>query len=132
MRGIRLLSCGGKDNYDISMIYGTLDFIHNMIGVSVLIHKGDTGADSVADRWARDRGIDRIWFTNNLDIIKNWKPDIWVYFPRKNGLYGQETRDTIKELKKDQITGFEMHDFDYINGSWQFGIINCLGKIRKL
>lgn len=51
---MRVLVTGGRDFTDREMVFEALDFAGN---IDLLIHGGQTGADDLADDWARSRGV---------------------------------------------------------------------------
>lgn len=54
----RVLVCGGRDYAEREHAFSVLDGIHKRIGITILIHGGATGADSLAAEWAMERGIE--------------------------------------------------------------------------
>lgn len=48
---------GGRNNYGRAAIYAVLDRIKKKYRITVLIHGGAGGADSIAKDWAREAGI---------------------------------------------------------------------------
>ena len=54
---MRLLVCGGRDYNDEARVFDCLDSIHAKWPISVLIHGAARGADSLADKWAKERNI---------------------------------------------------------------------------
>jgi len=63
--GIKIIVCGGRDYADRDYLYAALDKIHKKKKIDLLVNGYCTGADHLADAWARDRGIDRIIFPAN-------------------------------------------------------------------
>lgn len=53
----RVLVCGGRDYADNAMLTATLDRLHAERGFSLVIAGGARGADTMAEEWARARGI---------------------------------------------------------------------------
>jgi len=86
----RVLVCGGKD-------FNDYDLLKSCLGrheISTIIHGNARGADSLADRYAREKGIDRIvypanWeghgklagFIRNSMMLNHGKPDKVIAFP---------------------------------------------------
>lgn len=54
---MRILVCGGRDYFDRRKVYRALDHLHAVRGITCVIHGAAPGADSIADDWARTRGI---------------------------------------------------------------------------
>lgn len=54
---MRLLVTGGRDYRDRGHVYRVLDAVHAKVTVSTLIHGAATGADSLAAKWAEERGV---------------------------------------------------------------------------
>lgn len=53
-----IIVCGGRDYKDETVIWATLDRVHDLKTVELVIHGGATGADSIAGQWAATREID--------------------------------------------------------------------------
>lgn len=54
----RVLVCGGRDYADRARLFAVLDHYHaESGGFAVVIHGAAPGADSLADEWARLRGV---------------------------------------------------------------------------
>lgn len=54
---MRLLVCGGRRYSDRDHVFSSLDRAHAKRPVTLLIHGAGTGADALADQWARSRGV---------------------------------------------------------------------------
>jgi hypothetical protein len=54
---IRVLVCGGRDYEDRVALYAALDRLHATHRFTMLIVGGARGVDTLAEQWARDRGI---------------------------------------------------------------------------
>lgn len=54
---MKVLVCGGRDYADRDKVFGVLDGCLAAGEVSVVIHGGARGADSLAHEWAISRGI---------------------------------------------------------------------------
>lgn len=54
---MRVLISGGRDFSDRALLFRTLDRIHALKPITVLIHGAARGADSIGDEWARLRGV---------------------------------------------------------------------------
>lgn len=87
------LVCGGRAYADFAAVCLCLDLIP---GVDLLIQGGANGADALAKRWARDRGIhcaqvDAYWELGRMagparnHAMLLLKPDVVVAFPGGRG-----------------------------------------------
>lgn len=56
---MRLLVCGGRDYSDERSAFMALDKVLARRRVSLVIHGAYRGADTLADAWAKARGIER-------------------------------------------------------------------------
>jgi ethanolamine utilization protein EutP (predicted NTPase) len=54
---MRVLACGGRDYFDRQVIYTTLTKLHRENQVTVLVHGGASGADTLASEWAATMGV---------------------------------------------------------------------------
>lgn len=99
-----VLACGGRDYTNSPRVYEVLDTIHKETPISLLITGGARGADTLADQWAKDRGVNRCIFPANWKAKGNGagparnammlyvgKPTLVVAFPGGSG-----TRDMIR------------------------------------
>jgi hypothetical protein len=91
----RVLVCGGRDYADHERLCSTLDrLLANKLPEVVIIHGGATGADSLAGRYAAERGLacevfEADWKTHgraagpnrNARMLSEGKPDAVVAFP---------------------------------------------------
>ena len=105
---MRLLVCGGRNYADWDFLHTFLDRLEVLGGircgnavygpVHVLINGGAKGADTLAVRWAEERGIkvetytaqwskygDRAGPIRNIEMIRDGKPSMVVCFPGGNG-----------------------------------------------
>lgn len=107
-RNLRVLVCGGRDLRDAKGMWHHLDRLHADRGVAVLIHGGAVGADSLAGRWAAERGIDLTVFPanwqrhgtaagpiRNARMLAEGKPDAVIAFPG-----GRGTANMIAQARK--------------------------------
>ena len=53
---ITVLVCGGRDFSNVQLLRSALDIVHATYTVAKVIHGDASGADSLADTWANDRG----------------------------------------------------------------------------
>jgi hypothetical protein len=116
---MRLLVCGGRT-------YGYTpaerQALHEALAAfkpTVVIHGAAAGADSVADKWAKVRGIEVLAFPadwkryayaagpiRNAQMLEEGKPDIVLAAPG-----GKGTADMVKKAK---IAGVRVFTFDTI------------------
>lgn len=95
---MKVLVCGGRDYADRNNIFDTLDSLHEDTAITTIIHGGARGADSLADAWARSRGIKtHVFFPDwdkygnaagpirNQQMLKEGNPDYVVAFPGGKG-----------------------------------------------
>ena len=94
----RVLVCGGRDYHDQDRVYQTLDALDTICGISVVIHGGASGADSLAASWAQSRGIRTEAFVanwlkysksagpiRNKEMLDLGRPDLVLAFPGGTG-----------------------------------------------
>ena len=55
----KVLITGGRAIEDLALVYATLDGLHQEAPIDLLVHGGASGADSLADSWARQMGVKR-------------------------------------------------------------------------
>ena len=84
---------GSRDWTDAATLYAQLDGLHAKHGIEVLFHGGATGADTLAGRWAQQRGICEVvvpyasaYGKQGGSIRNGWlldlgQPDLVVAFP---------------------------------------------------
>lgn len=104
---MRILVCGGRNYNNKNFLFSILDKVNDLRGISLLIHGGAKGADSLAKAWAKDRGIDESPFLadwslgrkagpiRNSRMLHEGKPDGVVAFPG-----GRGTLDMITQAQK--------------------------------
>jgi hypothetical protein len=91
---VKVLVCGGRDYADAGFLYGFLDTLKP----SVVVHGCAPGADSLAGRWATERGVPqepypadwqkygrRAGPLRNEQMLREAKPDLVVAFPGGRG-----------------------------------------------
>ena len=54
---MRVLVCGGRAYADRQALYDVLDKLHSLHKIETVIAGGAKGADSLAEGWARERGV---------------------------------------------------------------------------
>lgn len=112
-----VLVCGGRKFYDKVLFRHTMGLIHTETPISLIIHGGATGADTLANYWARAMGIqvkeyraDWILYGNrragpirNRQMLNEGKPDLVVAFPG-----GKGTADMVKQAKNANVKVMEV------------------------
>lgn len=112
---MRILVTGGRDFNDRGLLQSTLDELHDNHCFTLLIHGNARGADRLAGKWAKDRGI------NVLSCSADWErhgraagpirnrrmlregPDLVVSFPG-----GKGTKNMIEVATKAGIDVVEV------------------------
>lgn len=95
---MRVLVCGGRHYSDREKLFSTLSQLHAATPITLIIHGGANGADSLAGVWARENGIpvqtfDADWSSHgraagpirNSAMLKEGKPHLVVAFPGGRG-----------------------------------------------
>lgn len=95
---MRVLVCGGRTFNDFEAVSATLNEIHANTPVTAIISGVATGADSLGERWANERGIPVVPFPadwknqghaagpiRNRKMLKEGCPDIVIAFPGGRG-----------------------------------------------
>lgn len=103
---MRVLVCGGRDYADWDSLRDTLDRLHVETPIALVIHGAARGADSLADEWAKSRGVPRLprpakWKElgkpagpiRNAEMLKD-RPDLVVAF-----LGGAGTADMVRKAE---------------------------------
>lgn len=54
---MKVLVCGGRDYAGESYAFARLDSIHGKTPIKIVIEGGASGADAIARKWARSRGV---------------------------------------------------------------------------
>lgn len=107
---MRVLVCGGRAFNDWTVVNDVLDGIQRVTPITCIIHGAATGADDLAERWARSEGIGRHRFPvlpaqwdkhgkaagpmRNQAMLEKGKPDLVVAFPGGSG-----TADMVRRAK---------------------------------
>lgn len=113
---VRVLVCGGRDFRDQSRLCAILDHYHATNPFSLLIHGAARGADSLAGRWAAERGIPIEAFPANWDrdgrtagpirnaqMLREGRPDVVIAFPGSRG-----TADMIRQAQRASVPVLEI------------------------
>lgn len=109
---MRVLVCGGRDYFDQQHVDAVLDDLHETTPITAIIHGGAAGADTLAGRWAKKRGIPVESYpaewkkyralgnvraagpTRNQRMLDEGHPDRVVAFPGHNG-----TADMVRKAE---------------------------------
>lgn len=110
-----LLVCGGRDYANEEELFGVLDAVHRDPGITEIIQGGAKGADTLAFKYARHRGIMCTTFRaewgrdgkaagpiRNQRMLDEGKPDFVLAFPG-----GVGTADMVRRAKKAGVETFE-------------------------
>lgn len=105
---IRVLVCGGRNFADYTDLCARLDRLHSFRGISKIINGGAPGADTLAARWAIERGVPLATYPadwdkhgraagpiRNQQMIDDGKPDAVIAF---HG--GRGTADMVRKAEK--------------------------------
>ena len=105
---MRLLVTGGRDYSDFQALRIVLDQIHKEHPVTLLIHGGARGADTLAGRWAESNGVPTAVYRaqwkehgkaagpiRNQLMLTEGRPDAYLAFPG-----GRGTADMVCRCQK--------------------------------
>jgi hypothetical protein len=111
-----VLVCGGRNYNNIDRVYHTLDYYNKEYNFKQLIHGAARGADSLAGRWAQERGIQITAYPakwtkyglaaetiRNTEMLKQGEPNLVIAFPGGTG-----TRNMITQARLAKITVIEI------------------------
>ena len=114
---MRVLICGGRSCFDYAALAKWLNIFSAETPISVVIHGGAHGVDSMAGRWAAARKIEVLKFAanwqlhgraagpiRNTQMLDEGKPDIVIAFPGGRGTSNmilQSEADGIPVLQAD-------------------------------
>lgn len=113
---MRVLVCGGRNYVDIDKMNDVLSRQHRVVSFTHLIHGSAPGADSLADCWARENGIQRVvcpadWQAHGKAAgpIRNRRmlelqPDLVIAFPGGAGTANMVTLATEANIQILRIT----------------------------
>jgi hypothetical protein len=103
----RVLVCGGRFYADYGFVGKVLAQVHQALGITLLIHGGASGVDSLADAWADAQGIPVQVFpvdwengglatvpARNALMLREGKPEHVVAFPG-----GPGTLDLLDQVR---------------------------------
>ena len=109
---MKLLVCGGREFTDRDFVFATLDRVDARRQVFLLIHGAARGADTLAEEWAKARGVSyapnparwaelgrRAGPIRNQEMLDLWAPDGVVAFPG-----GAGTADMVARARAAGVT----------------------------
>lgn len=116
-RGRKVLVCGGRKYRDQEHVFMVLDWVHATFGINFLVEGAAWGADELAYKWRRSRGVPgrrvpvtkQEWDTlgkkagnlRNQKMLDEEKPDLVIAFPG-----GTETADMARRADKAEVEVF--------------------------
>lgn len=89
-----VLVCGGRGYDHAGLVDRCLDRLHAEREITILVHGGADGADTLAGRWARGAGVREEpfpilpgegGFRRNERMLAASEPDLVVHFPGRRG-----------------------------------------------
>lgn len=129
---MRVIVTGGRDYQDKDHVFRVLSAIHNRTPITVLVHGGATGADTLADLWAKANSVLREvhkvikedWnrLGRRAGPLRNQKmaelgADLLVPFPGGSG-----TADMIRQAKAKGIEVYKEVELDLFGEQDNAGI----------
>lgn len=109
---MRVLVCGGRAYRDEASVFYALDRFHQRHPITVLIHGGARGADSLAHAWATSKQVPvevypADWkrygkaagYRRNTQMLTEGKPRVVIAFPG-----GRGTADMVKQAAGADVT----------------------------
>ncbi len=129
---MRVIVTGGRDYQDKDYVFKVLSAIHNRTPITVLVHGGATGADNLADLWAKANSVPREvhkvtkedWnrLGRRAGPLRNQKmaelgADLLVSFPGGSG-----TADMIRQAKAKGIEVYKEVELDLFGEQDNAGI----------
>lgn len=106
-----VLVCGGRDFNHYETVRRILDALLTNNPIRLIVHGGCSGADTLASRWAQERGISQAvekpdWKGNgraagpmrNQIMVEKYSPTLVVAFPG-----GRGTADMLKRARKANV-----------------------------
>lgn len=115
---MRLLVCGGRDFHNWPHLRSVLDAVHHRVPLAEVIHGAARGADYLAGKWARLRGVpedaypvdhrlDGPWpgagAMRNLRMLREGKPHMVLAFPG-----GRGTGHMVREARERGLPVWEV------------------------
>ena len=117
-KNIKVLVCGGRYYKDKKRVYDILDKIHSAYTISRIIHGDSSGADALANKYAKEKDFTREIYPakwkeqgrgagpiRNAKMLAESGPDLVVTFPGGDGTEGMR-----KLAKKAQVKIHEVKD----------------------
>ncbi len=114
----KVLVCGGRDFDDHDGLYHVMDALAFGLGISLIIHGGARGADSLAGKYGREHGIPvsvypADWNAHgraagpirNAKMLAESQPDLVVAFPGGRGTADMVARAKAAGVKVINVTG---------------------------
>ena len=101
---MRVLVCGGRAYNRGDLVDRRLDQLHKAQEITVLIHGGADGVDTLAGEWAERNGVRMVMclilageggFKRNRRMLVEGRPDLVVHFPGRRG-----TRDMVERATR--------------------------------
>lgn len=102
---MKVIVCGGRKYSNEYKLFSQLDRLHSENCFTLLVSGAQRGADRLAERWAKDRGIPTVQYEAAWDLygnaagpLRNQKmldeehPDLVVAFPGHTGTLDMTTR----------------------------------------
>lgn len=112
-----MLVFGGRDFEDASLAFETLDRVHAVRPIGLLVHGGASGADSLGGEWAERHGVPvRVFKADwkafgkgagpkrNQQMLDEAKPDKAVAFPGGKGTADMKTRATRAGIPVEEVS----------------------------
>ena len=109
---VRAIVCGGRDFGDREWLFSALD----EIGPTGVVHGAARGADSLAQAWARERGVPEVGYPadwrregraagprRNATMLKVEQPDAVIAFPG-----GRGTADMIRRAVEAGVPVYDL------------------------
>lgn len=115
---MKILVCGGRDFRDWPRLRNVLDAVHRRVEITTIVHGAARGADYMAGKWARLRGVteeaypvdhslDGPWPgagpMRNLRMVRESKPYMVLAFPG-----GRGTGHMVKEARERGLPVYEV------------------------
>lgn len=120
----RVLVCGGRGYTDSERLFRILDVANNANPITLLVHGGARGADTLAQRWADDRGVCCMVYTanwkrdgkaagpiRNQKMLDTEKPDMVIAFPG-----GRGTADMVQRAERAGLPVVKVRPYADLDG----------------
>ena len=111
---MRILVCGGRSFANQQCVSRTLDAWHAVTPITLIVTGGATGADALAENWARSAEVDSMTFRakwmaegskagpiRNARMLAASSPDMVLAFPG-----GKGTADMVRRARKAGIPAY--------------------------